>query len=237
MQDTAHAPDWPTVDTVLLDMDGTLLDLGFDIRFWRDLVPRRYAESRQLPIDEARKLMQPIFEATHGTLDWYCVDYWSRALALDIAALKRAARHQIAWLPSAREFLARLRASGRRVVLVTNAHPETLAIKDAHLGLVRELDAVYSSHELGEAKENTGFWPRLAAREPFDPHRTLYVDDSVPVLRAARAHGIEWLYAIRRPDSGAPLRDVTDFPCVDSVFDLVQGLAPRLAADQPAGGP
>jgi putative hydrolase of the HAD superfamily len=234
---TANSPDWASIDTVLVDMDGTLLDLGFDIRFWRDLVPRHYAESRQLPIEEARRLMQPIFEATHGTLDWYCVEHWSRALALDIATLKRAVRHQIAWLPSAREFLGLLRASGRRVVLVTNAHPEILAIKDAHLGLIRELDAAYSSHELGEAKENAGFWPRLAAREPFDVRRTLFVDDSLPVLRAARAHGIEWLYAIRRPDSRAPLREVTDFPCVDSVHELTQGLAPLVALDQPFGEP
>ena len=146
--------------------------------------------------------MKPIFEATHGTLDWYCIDYWSRALALDIAALKRAARHQIAWLPKAREFVAGLRASGRRVVLVTNAHPETLAIKDAHLGVRREFDAVYSSHELGEAKESAAFWPRLAAQEPFDTRRTLYVDDSLPVLRAARAHGIDMALC------GAPARAV-----------------------------
>jgi HAD superfamily hydrolase (TIGR01509 family) len=220
----------------MLDMDGTLLDLRFDIHFWQEWVPRHYAASRRLPIDEARQVMKPMFDATQGTLDWYCIDYWSRALALDIAALKRAARHQIAWLPKAREFVACLRAAGRRVVLVTNAHPETLAIKDAQLGVRCEFHAVYSSHELGEAKESTGFWPRLAAQEPFDARRTLYADDSLPVLRAARAHGIECLYAIRRPDSRAPSRAVKDFPGVDSVHELAQGLAPPIKATQPAGG-
>ncbi|MDH3916294.1 MAG: haloacid dehalogenase, partial [Chromatiales bacterium] len=34
--------DWSTVDTVLLDMDGTLLDLRFDNYFWQELVPSRY---------------------------------------------------------------------------------------------------------------------------------------------------------------------------------------------------
>jgi len=230
------APDWSSIDTVLLDMDGTLLDLGFDIHFWQERVPQHYAQSRRLPIDEARRFMQPIFEATRGTLDWYCIDYWSRALSLDIAALKRAARHQIAWLPKARDFLAGLRAAGLRVVLVTNAHPEILAIKDAHLGICREFHAVYSSHELGEAKESAAFWPRLAVQEPFDSRRTLYADDSLPVLRAAQAHGIEWLYAIRWPVSRAPPRAVTDFPGVDSVHELAQGLAPRIKERQPAGG-
>jgi len=233
----ANAPDWLSIDTVLLDMDGTLLDLGFDNRFWQELVPRHLAESRNLPVDEARRLMQPIHEATNGTLNWYCVEYWSHALSLDIAALKRATRHQIAWLPMARDFLARLRAAGRRIILVTNAHPEILAIKDAHLGLRRRVDAAYSAHELGEVKECPGFWPRLAARECFDSRRTLLVDDSLPVLRAARLHGIEWLYAVRRPDSRVPARAVPDFPAVDSVHELGHGLAPPDPAGQSAGGP
>jgi putative hydrolase of the HAD superfamily len=231
----AHAPDWQAIDTVLLDMDGTLLDLGFDDHFWNQLLPRRVAERRGVPLAEAERLMRPIFERTHGTLDWYCIDYWSRTLALDIAALKRAARHHIAWLPQARAFLGRLRATGRRLALVTNAHPEILAIKDAQLGVRRHFDAVYSSHDLGEPKECAGFWPRLARREPFDPRRTLYADDSPAVLSAARAHGIGWVYAIRRPIHRAPPRAVADFASVESVYELAAGLAPRTALDQPAG--
>ena len=33
--------DWSKIDTVLLDMDGTLLDLRFDNWFWQELIPRR----------------------------------------------------------------------------------------------------------------------------------------------------------------------------------------------------
>jgi putative hydrolase of the HAD superfamily len=218
-------PDWTAIDTVLLDMDGTLLDLGYDKRFWGEQLPRRVAESRGIAVEEAERLMRPIFEATAGTLDWYCVEYWSRALSLDILAMKRANRHEIDWLPEAREFLARLRASGKRVVLVTNAHPEILAIKDAHLGVRRRFDAVYSSHEFGEPKENAAFWPRLAARERFDPARTLFADDNAAVLDAARGHGIRWVYAVRRPVNRAPARAANGVAGVDSVLELAAGLS------------
>jgi HAD superfamily hydrolase (TIGR01509 family) len=224
VQGSAHPPDWNAIDTVLLDMDGTLLDLGYDKRFWEEHLPRRFAESRGITVGEAHRLMRPIFESTAGTLDWYCIEYWSRALSFDIAALKRATRHEIGWLPEARAFLAQARASGRRIALVTDAHPEILAIKDAHLGIRRRFDAVYSSHELGAPKEDAAFWPRLAGREGFDPARTLFADDSLAVLRAARAHGIRWLYAVRRPVHGGPVREQAGFPGVESVLELAEGL-------------
>ena len=225
MQGSANPPEWPAIDTVLLDMDGTLLDLGYDKHFWEEHLPRCFAESRGIAVEEAHRLMQPIFESTAGTLDWYCINYWSRALSLDIVAQKRATRHQIDWLPDSRHFLARLRASGRRIALVTNAHPEILAIKDAQLGIRHRFDAVYSAHDFGEPKESAGFWSRLAARESFDPARTLFVDDSTAVLYAARGHGIRWLYAVSRPVRGAPARALADFPVVESVLELAEGLA------------
>ena len=39
---------WESVDHVMLDMDGTVLDLAFDNHFWRDVVPERYAQQRGL---------------------------------------------------------------------------------------------------------------------------------------------------------------------------------------------
>jgi len=214
-------------------MDGTLLDLGFDIHFWEVLLPSCYAQTIGATVGEANRRMRPIFEATRGTLDWYCMEYWSRALSFDLVALCRCVRHRIAWLPGARDFLASLRGSGRRLALVTNAHPEVLAIKDAQLGLRRHFDAVYCSHELGVAKEDPAFWPRLAGRERYDPRRTLYTDDTEAVLGAARGHGIGWLYAVRRPAGEWPARAIADFPVVDSVHELAGGLAPA-AAHRPA---
>ena len=173
--------------------------------------------------------MRPIFENTKGTLDWYCIDYWSRALSLDIAALKRIQRHQIALAAGiARDSSRRLRASGRRTVLVTNAHPEILAIKDAQLGIRRHFDAVHTSFTLGAPKESADFWPRLAGHRAVR-RRSARCSSTTRrrccTLRAA--HGIEWVYAVRRPIRSGPVRAATEFPGVDSVHELAAGLAPH----------
>jgi 5'-nucleotidase len=214
-------PDWAAIDTVLLDMDGTLLDLRFDNWFWQELIPRRYAAANGLSDEEAQVLLAPKFTADAGTLKWYCIEHWSHELNLDIAALKRAAFAQIGFLPGAERFLMRLKASGKRRVLVTNAHPTTLAIKDAQVGLCRYFDACYSTHAFDMPKENPDFWPLLAQREAFLPQRTLFVDDSLKVLEAARQFGIGWLRAIRHPDSGRPPQSTQGFVAVDRIAELL----------------
>jgi 5'-nucleotidase len=218
-------PDWSRIDTVLLDLDGTLLDLAFDTYFWWHHIPTVYGAPRALATEQAREALKPRFKACEGTLDWYCVDYWSRELGLDVPALKRATGDRIGWLPGAEEFLKRLRARGKRVVLMTNAHPEALRIKDERTGVTRYFDAVYSSHDFGAPKENPKFWAAVRALEPFDRERSMFVDDSPAVLRAARAAGIQWVYAVRLPDStGAPRVHDPGFPVTDGVADFCDSL-------------
>lgn len=217
-----HAPlDWSAVDTVLLDMDGTLLDQRFDNWFWQELIPRRYAAARGLSEAAARELLAPRFQAVRGTILWYCLDYWSGALDLDIAAIKRAELDKVGYLPGAREFLEKLAASGKRRVLVTNAHPATLEIKDEQARLTRHFDAVYSTHSFRAPKEDASFWPRFHGREQFAPGRTLFVDDSLPVLDAAHDFGIGWLRAVRLPDSGRPPQHTGRYAAVDRVDELM----------------
>jgi putative hydrolase of the HAD superfamily len=213
-------PRWDHIDTVLLDLDGTLLDLAFDTYFWWQHIPEMYGASRALSVEDARAQLKPRFQACQHTLNWYCVEYWSRELDLDVAGLKRAAADRVGWLPGAEDFLRRVRALGKRVVMLTNAHPLAVQIKDERTGVTRYFDAVHSSHAFGAPKEDPRFWRAVREVEPFDPERSMFVDDSPPVLRAAREAGIRWIYAVRRPDSSGAPRVHEDFAVTDAVADL-----------------
>ncbi len=207
---------------MLLDLDGTLLDLAYDTYIWLACVPQRYAAANGLSLAEARERLLPKFRAHEGTLDWYSIEFWSRELGFDVAALHRLEHERIGWLPGARGFLARVRAAGKRLVLLTNSHPTILAIKHERTRVRELFDAAHSSHEFGAPKEDPRFWDGVQAREPFDPARTLFVDDSLAVLRAARRAGIRHVYAVRCPDSSRERRDHEEFPAVDAVAELLR---------------
>jgi putative hydrolase of the HAD superfamily len=214
-------PDWTRIDTVLLDMDGTLLDLHYDNHFWLEHVPRRYAERHGLALEDARAELRTRYKRAEGTLDWYCVDYWTRELGLDIALLKQEVEHLIAVHPYVPDFLHAVRACGKRVLLVTNAHGKSLDIKFRRTRLGGHFDAVVCAHDLRSPKEHPGFWHKLEAAHPFDKTRALLVDDSLPVLRAARDYGIGQLLAVCKPDSQLPEKDVGEFSAIRSFRDIL----------------
>ncbi|EED36907.1 HAD-superfamily hydrolase, subfamily IA, variant 3 [Luminiphilus syltensis NOR5-1B] len=215
---------WDSIETVLLDMDGTLLDLSFDNDFWGRAIPEHYATIHHISHEEAASRLNSIFAAESGRLNWYCLDFWSATLGFDVAQLKRTLAHGIAWRPEAERFLKQLSASHCDVVLITNAHPETLKIKLERVMLTPWFDRVVSSHEYGVPKENNVFWQRLQENHAFNPTKTLFIDDSEPVLDAAHDYGIQHLISLRQPDSRQPPKTDTRYPAILHFDEISKGL-------------
>ena len=211
---------WADIDTVLLDMDGTLLDLHFDNHFWLEHLPQRYAELHGVSRALADAELMPLFRQHAGTLPWYCTDFWSRELKLSVRDLKREVAHLIALRPDADVFLQALRNAGKRVVLITNAHRDSLSLKLEKVELAPYFDRLISSHEYGFPKEDQQFWFALQQDFPFEPARSLFIDDSLPILRSAGRYGVAHLLAVRQPDSRGQLRDTEEFDAVEDYRQL-----------------
>lgn len=193
--------DWDHIDTAFLDMDGTLLDLHYDNFFWETAMPREYARANKLSERQALDALRPIFNARRGTLEWYSIPLWSETTGLDIISLKRDFSDRIAIRQDVPEFLAAVRAKNVRCVLATNADTHCLGLKMELTGLDQHLDRCISSAELGVAKEEVAFWAKMQGLEPFDPARTIFIDDTTGILDTAQTFGIQHTVAIEQPDS------------------------------------
>jgi len=203
------------------DMDGTLLDLQFDNYFWRHFIPKVYSDTHGGAEEDALAMLHRRYAELHGSLEWYCLDFWTEELKLDVVQLKESVRDRIAIRPHVEPFLSTLKETDKQLILVTNAHPEALRIKYEQTNIGRYFQHSLSSHEFGLAKENEGFWESLATRIDYDPATTALFDDSLPVLQQADREGIAHLFGIYQPDSGEQPEENFAYPRIDSFLDIL----------------
>lgn len=215
------APDWDAIDTVCLDLDGTLLDLAFDNYVWLGRIPEVYAEARGLAVTEARAEILPKLQYWQHRLEWYDVHFWSREFALDVVHVHREAAGRVGWLPGARGFLERVRERGKRLVLLTNSHPDIVEIKHERTGVLDYFDTWFTSQSFKAPKEDPRFWEGTRAAAPYDPARSLFADDSRVVLHAAIGAGMRWVYAVRHADSSRDPHEHEEFSSVHGVAELL----------------
>lgn len=217
-------PDWSKISTVLLDMDGTILDLHFDNHFWLHHLPKRYSEVHKVNLATAKQSLVEHYQRVAGTIDWYCLDYWAEQIKLSITDLKREIQHLIRLRTDAHDFLCALRSSGRDIVLVTNAHPDSLALKIERTQLDKYFDTLYSTHEFGVTKESQLLWQRLQEKHGFVLEQTLFVDDSLVILDSAKKYGFEHLLAVANPDSKQDSNIITQYSSITDFGQLLEDI-------------
>lgn len=212
--------EWQNIQTVFLDMDGTLLDLHYDNHFWLEHMPKRYAEKHVISAEIAAQQLRQQYASIEGSLNWYCIDYWEETLGMDIVSLKHEVADRIAIRENVIEFLDFLQSLNKRVVLLTNAHRKTVNLKFEYAHIEQHFDRIITSHDLGIAKEEQGFWQALEKIEDFDKHRSLFIDDNLNVLNAAEDFGVKYLLAIHQPDSQQPPKDTKHFTPIECYTQL-----------------
>ena len=212
---------WSQIDTILLDMDGTLLDKYFDDHFWEEYVPKIFAETNKLSEEEARKVLLQRYQKVEDTLQWCDLDYWTKQLGLDIPELKCKVDHLIKVHPYVTDFLEYAKSINKEIHLVTNAHSKTLEIKMRKTALGPYFDRIVCAEEIGYAKEQPEFWKKLETHLAYDKERTLLADDTAKVLNSAKQYGMGFLVFVARPSSRIPVKFSPDYPSITYFNELI----------------
>ena len=214
--------DWEEIDTVMLDMDGTLLDKHFDDYFWEEHVPEVYARENNLPFWDSYDLLMSKYKSREGTLDWTDINYWSEQLGLDLASMKEKMNHLIRVHPYVIDFLKFCRTQKKQVHLVTNAHSKTLSIKMQKTEIEKYFDRIICSEDIGLPKEDPIFWERLAKQTGFNKGTSLLADDNEAVLSSAADYGIRHLIFVAKSSSTKPVVYSTDHPSIIFFKELME---------------
>jgi len=198
--------NWTDIDTVLLDMDGTLLDLHFDNFFWLNHLPKRYSQIHSISLSSANEYIKQLTSQVKGTLNWYSTKYWSEKLNINIYQLKKEISPLIKVRPFVLKFLQELKSAEKKRILITNAHPESLKLKIKNTDIDKELDAIFTSHEFKHPKESQEFWSILAERIKFDPkikifYSISYFNEILPINQESfykeKIRLDKWLWSAR----------------------------------------
>lgn len=205
---------WEEIDTVLLDMDGTLLDKHYDDYFWEKYLPKVYGRKHNLSPAEAEEALLAKYRSVESTLQWTDLHYWTERLGLDVISIKQEIDHLIGVHDHVIDFLKYIRNTPKKLGLITNAHPKALEIKLAKTGIGSFFEVMICADEIGYAKEQIEFWYGLEKVLDFDKHRALFADDTEKVLQSASAYGMRHLLHIAKPSSQLPTRHSKDFPSV-----------------------
>ncbi|WP_232772409.1 GMP/IMP nucleotidase [Psychromonas sp. Urea-02u-13] len=208
------------VDAVLLDMDGTLLDLHYDNHFWLEFIPQQYALKHQLSIEQAKHHVYAQCNKVMGSISWYCYDYWSDTLGLDIHALQHKTKHKIQLRSDTLWFLDKLKQANIPTYILTNAHRSGVALKMQQTELTPYFNKIISSHDYQIAKENLRFWSAVKEEIGVDFSRCLFIDDSEKILKVAENAGVGFLRGIATPDSEKPAQEMQAFKSIKYFSEL-----------------
>ncbi|AGH82484.1 hydrolase [Psychromonas sp. CNPT3] len=209
------------VDFILLDMDGTLLDLHYDSHFWLEFIPQQYAIKEGLSLTQAITYVYAQYAKVSGQLNWYCHDHWFKTLGLDIKKLQHMTKSKVKPRVDVLLFLEHLKTLDKRVFMITNAHRNSVEMKMQMTGLSPYFERIISSHDMQIAKENREFWTRLEKDFKVNFVRSLFIDDSEKILKVAENSGVRWLRGINTPDSTIPAQAMQGFKTINLFSELL----------------
>lgn len=228
-----------TVDAVLFDMDGTLVDTAPEIAQAVNLMLRDFAlpalgmaQVTHMIGRGAPVLVERVLEAAGGNADQ---KNRMRALVSYEGHYERLLGTRTLLYPHVERTLDELRRMDLKLGVVTNKSQRFATALLQRFGLSGAFDLVVGGDTLGVRKPSPVPLQHACRALGIDPAQALYVGDSVNDVEAATAAGIRVVCVPYGYNEGKPVQELAATGFIDTLADLPMLIALKAAQACHAG--
>ena len=143
---------------ILSDLDGVILNLEYDIKFWELWLPEHVASQSNQNLEEIKTKIQAEIDAQRGTLNFYNLNYWDDLLNIDCMEIIREQEEKCSYLQGSYEALQRLSTLKNPKHILTNGDPRAQEYKAETQNFLEFFDSIFYSMQAGYSKEQKEFW-------------------------------------------------------------------------------
>ena len=176
---------------ILSDLDGVILDLAYDIKFWELWLPEQVANQTNKSVEETKAEIKAEIDIQRGTLNFYDLNYWDDLLNVDCMQIFKEKTERCSYLGGSHEALQRLSTLKNPKYILTNGDPRIQDYKAETQNFLEFFDSIFYSMHVGYPKESKEFWALARHNLNLDFEDTIFIDDDFKVVTAAAKAGIK----------------------------------------------
>ena len=203
---------------ILSDLDGVILNIDYDIKFWESWLPEYIASQSSLTEREAKAEILSKIDLQRGTLNFYDLNYWDDLLNLDCIEIIKEKEEKCSYIEGSYEALQRLSTLENPKYILTNGDPRIQEYKAETNNFLEFFDSIFYSMHAGYPKESREFWALARHNLNLDFKDAIFIDDDFKVVTAAVKAGIKQVVWITEGKNRILQNGVETFP---SLADLV----------------
>ena len=166
---------------IAFDMDGTLTDTSFVNSVWLQGVPELYSLKKQIPFEEALRQVKFEYDKMgREKIQWYDLSYWLNKFEIDLKPeqVLNSFVDRIRVFEEAHRILERLKNSGYRLIIVTNARREFVDLEMKQTGTQRYFENIFSSpSDFKLIKNGPTVYEKICAACKVSPVDMMHVGD------------------------------------------------------------
>ena len=176
---------------ILSDLDGVILDLAYDKKFWELWLPEQVTRQTNKSIEEAKAEIMTEIDIQRGTLNFYDLNYWDDLLNVDCMQIFQEKEERCSYLAGSYEALQRLSTLKNPKYILTNGDPRIQEYKAETQNFLEFFDSIFYSMHVGYPKESKEFWALARHNLNLEFEDAIFIDDDLKVVTAAAKDGIK----------------------------------------------